>query len=167
MEIDIRSWQQARREISGRVNNLKPLMLNLAEIMHAAVLRNFAKESSEGKPWARLAHSTIKDRTRKGYTGKKLQRTGQLKKSITAQYGEDYAEVGTNLIYAAVQNYSAVIHRTNLKTYLTRKNSGKYVSKPKANKMSSVRIPARPFLTLEAKTMLKIERTIKIYLTKI
>lgn len=134
--------------IAERLGNPEPLMLDISRILRHSVMRNFETESDGKHRWARLAKSTQKQRARKGYTGKILQRTGTLKRSIYAAHGNNYAEVGTNLKYAAALNFGAVMHRSSLRTYLRRKNKGKKARYSGKNKMSSWRLPARPFLTL-------------------
>jgi len=148
--------------LKKKLANKSKLMVAIAETMRAAVLKNFETEGSRvGKPWQRLSHKTIEQRKKKGYwPGKILQRRGQLKRSIISSYGEDYAQVSTNLIYAAIQNYGGVIHRSSLKTFLRKKREGKIASKPEQNRMSSIRIPARPFMKLNEKDIEKIKKKI-------
>ena len=154
--------------LKQKLNNKSKLMIAVAETMRVAVLKNFETEGSRiGKPWQRLAHQTIEQRKKKGYfSGKILQRTGQLKRSIVSSYGEDYAQVSTNLIYAAIQNYGGVIHRSSLKTYLRKRISRKDAKTPSKNKMSSVRIPARPFMKLNNQDIDKIKKKIVLALTR-
>lgn len=155
-------------QLKQRLNNKSNLMLAIAETIRVAVLKNIETEGSRiGKPWQRLSPQTIKNRQEKGYwPGKILQRTGQLKRSIISSYGEDYAQVSTNLIYAAIQNYGGIVHRSSLKTFIRKKREGKSAKQPKANKMSSIRIPARPFMMLNEQDLEKIKSKIINALTK-
>jgi phage virion morphogenesis protein len=138
------------------------------------VLKNFETEGSRiRKPWQKLSNQTIKQREKKGYwPGKILQRTGQLKRSIISSYGEDYAQVSTNLIYAAIHNYGGIIHRSTLKTILRKKMNSSPLTKSQRqykagnNKMSSIRIPARPFIQLNDQEIEKIKQKIVATLTK-
>jgi phage virion morphogenesis protein len=143
------------------------LMLEIAETMRVSVLKNFETEGSRlGKRWAKLAKETIKQRERKGYwPGKILQRTGQLKRSIISSYGNDYAQVSTNLIYAAIQNYGGLIHRSSLKRFIRKRMNDKDSRLrgndiPKGNKMTTIRIPARPFMKLTDKDLEDIKESI-------
>jgi phage gpG-like protein len=54
--------------------------------------------------WAALAPSALKNRARKGKTGKKLQVTGQLLASIQTKSSDVEALVGTNKKYARFLN---------------------------------------------------------------
>lgn len=154
--------------LKNKLANKSKLFVAVAETMRTAVLKNFETEGSRiGKPWQRLSHQTIKQREKKGYwPGKILQRTGQLKRSILSSYGEDFAQVSTNLIYAAIQNYGGIIHRSTLKTYLKKKISHKEAKTPRQNKMSSIRIPARPFMHLNNQDIEKIKEKIILALTR-
>lgn len=154
--------------LEQKLSNKNKLMVAIAETMRTAVLKNFETEGSRiGKPWQRLSHKTISQREKKGYwPGKILQRTGQLKKSVISSYGEDYAQVSTNLIYAAIQNYGGIIHRSSLKTFLRKKREGKTAKIPVKNKMNSIRIPARPFIKLNEQDLAKIKQKILTALKK-
>lgn len=153
-----------KKKLNG---NMQPLMLSIAETMRVSVLKNFETEGARmGKKWARLSNETIKQRKRKGYwPGKILQRTGQLKNSIFSKAGDNYAEVGTNLIYARIHNYGGIIHRSSLRTYLRKKRENKPARKPSRNIMDSLRIPARPFMKLSVADLDKIKRSILKELT--
>ena len=67
--------------------------------------------------------------------------TGQLRRSITHKvHGYDYAEVGTNLVYAAIQEYGGTIKAKN-KPYLRFKTkSGNWV------RVKSVVIKAKKYM---------------------
>jgi len=154
--------------LKKKLEDLTPQMRAAAGDLKDAVMENFEKQSAAGKPWARLAKSTVKQRAKKGYgSGKILQRRGGgagLKGSITSRYSATSAEVGTKKIYAAIHQYGGIIHRSKLKSYLNKKMAGKRGSKKlgkslkkNGNKMSSIRIPARPFLVISEKTLSEIK----------
>lgn len=152
--------------LKQKLKNNSTLMLSIAESMRVAVLKNFETEGGRIKPWQRLAHKTIEQRKNKGYwPGKILQRTGQLKRSIISSAGDDYAQVSTNLIYAAIHNYGGVIHRSSIKTYIRKKSEGKTAKKPATNKMSSIRIPARPFMMLSDRDIENLKRKVLKYIS--
>ncbi|WP_337872900.1 phage virion morphogenesis protein [Ignavibacterium sp.] len=153
-----------KKKLSG---GNKTLMASIAETIRVSVLKNIETEGQRlSKRWQKLSPKTIGGRKKKGYwPGKILQRTGQLKRSINSSYGENYAQVSTNLIYAAIHNYGGIIHRTSLKTFLRKKREGKEAKQPKTNKMSSIRIPARPFMQLISGDLEKIKSKIVRELT--
>lgn len=170
METNETQLQQFFDKLSNKVINLKPLMLNVSEIMLASVMKNFRNEAANGKKWKRLAHSTIKQRKKKGYwPGRILQRRGGgdgLKASIQSSHGDDFAQVGTNKVYAAIHNYGGVISQSSIKSYIRKKSSGLEASKPKKNKMRQIRIPARPFLVINDKDLVRVQKTVLDYLSK-
>lgn len=108
--------------------------------MADAVEENFKQE---GRPeWTKLKDSTIKLRTQKGYwPGKILQTRGELAASITSNYDESSAIVGTNKVYAAIHQFGGDAGR-NKKT----------------------KIEARPYLKLEEKDLNNILKTALNYL---
>lgn len=123
-----------RKKLSGD----KSLMNAIAETMRTAVLKNFETEGARlGKKWQPLSLKTWMQRKKKGYTGPILQRTGQLKRSIVSSYGDNYAQVSTNLIYAAIHHYGG-----------------------EAARNKKVKIPARPFMVLNDNDIEKIRRKI-------
>lgn len=155
--------------LSGKLKNLTPLMRMVAADLKDSVMENFTRQSAAGKPWAKLKASTIKERKKKGYTGAILQRRGGgegLKGSITAKHTTDSASVGTNKVYAAIHQFGGIIHRSSIKTYARKKKAGLKTNKPGSNKMSSIRIPARPFLIISQKDVDAVKDKVLAYLTK-
>ncbi|MBF0371231.1 MAG: phage virion morphogenesis protein, partial [Magnetococcales bacterium] len=104
--------------------------------------RPFRQPSTSTCPEPALKGSTLHRRKKKGKgDGKKLQVTGQLASSISAQHGADYAVVGTNLVYAAHQHFG---------------------SKPEW----PWNIPARPFMGVSDEGMTAILTAIQVHLRK-
>ncbi len=157
---------KALSELLAKITNRVPIMRIIAGTMHTAVMKNFEAEGRPGK-WQQLAKSTIKDRSKKGYwPGRILQRSGALKRSVLQDSNNNEAIVSVNLRYAAIQNFGGIIHRSSIKTYIRKKKSGIPATKPKKNLMSSIRIPARPFMFLPDEAIKDIESDIIDYLTR-
>jgi len=140
IEIDI-PYQpiiRALRELMGNLSDRRELMRDLSGIMHRAVEDNFA---SEGRPkWVALSPMTISMRRKSGtWPGQILQASGQLAASVQPYSDNDQALVGTNKVYAAIQQYGGVIKP---KTKRALRFGGVVVRQ--------VTIPARPFLHLTA-----------------
>lgn len=135
IKIDNKELNQVLDKLFERTTDLKPLMKNIAGTMADAVEENFKQE---GRPeWAKLKDSTIKLRTQKGYwPGKILQMRGELAASITSNYDESSAIVGTNKEYARIHQLGG--------------DTGK-------NKKT--KIEARPYLKLEEKELDSILKT--------
>lgn len=156
------------RRLEERANNPLPLTMELAESWVRLIQDKFFQE---GVPrWRPLAPSTLKERKRKGYTGKILQRTSALLSSIQPFSNNEEAGAGTNLKYAAVHEKGAdIFHparpskvrlRTNASGSLLRqkgynnlavfasKKHKRAVQKDITVKAYTVRIPPRPFISL-------------------
>lgn len=82
--------------------DLSPLMVTLAGHLAATAERAFETESdpSFGTPWAALSPRYLARKLKAGFSREKLQRTGELKASIVAESGDDYAEVAVGAPYA-------------------------------------------------------------------
>ena len=132
IKIDNKELNQVLDKLFEKTSNLKPLMKNIAGIMADAVEKNFKQE---GRPeWANLKESTIKLRTKKGnWPGKILQMRGELAASITSEYSENSAIVGTNKAYAAIHQFGG-----------------------KTGRNKKVTISARPYLKLDIQDKTKI-----------
>ena len=107
-----------------RSENLRPLMKNIAGIMADSTEENFKEE---GRPkWKDLSEKTKTVRRKTGhYPGQILQVSGQLAMSITTQYDNESAVIGSNKVYAAIHQLGGP-----------------------AGKNKKTTIPARPYLRL-------------------
>ena len=83
-----------------RSENLRPLMKNIAGIMADSTEENFKEE---GRPkWKDLSEKTKTARKKTGhYPGQILQVSGQLALSVTTQYDDTSAVIGSNKVYVA------------------------------------------------------------------
>ena len=92
-------------KIAGKAGNTVGLMRRFTGIMHDQVEENFAKEGRPTK-WHPLAPSTTRRRRSKGtWPGKILQVRGRLATAWSAKYDNNNAVYGTNVKYAAIQNF--------------------------------------------------------------
>jgi len=142
IQVDDKEVVSLLKNLSKKVEDMTPVMRIIAGIMHDAVEENFEKE---GQPkWTPLAPATIKQREKKGHwPGKILQQSGQLASSISKKATSKSAIVGTNKVYAAIQQFGG-----------------------KAGRGHKVTIPARPFLKLDNKALNDIKNAILSYITK-
>ena len=112
-------------ELAQKGENLRPLMKNIAGIFASVTEENFKNEGRPDK-WTELSEATKKQRTKqKKWPGQILQVSGQLASSISTQYDDDSAVIGSNLDYAAIHQLGG-----------------------QAGKNKKVEIPARPYLKL-------------------
>ena len=122
--IDNKKVEKALLEIAQKTSNLRPLMKNVAGIMADSTEENFKEE---GRPkWKDLSEKTKTVRKKTGhYPGQILQVSGQLALSVTTQYDDSSAVIGSNKVYAAIHQLGG-----------------------QAGKNQKTTIPARPYLSL-------------------
>lgn len=140
IEIDDRQFREAIQKLIQRGIDRRPLMRNIAMIMHNAVEENFAQQ---GRPsWRPLSPKTIKSRQKRGYwPGAILQMRGELAASISQSSDNNSAVVGTNKIYAAIHQFGG-----------------------RAGRGHKAQIPARPFLKLTDDDLEEIKKAVIEYL---
>lgn len=141
IKIDNKKVEKALLEIAQKTSNLRPLMKNVAGIMADSTEENFKEE---GRPkWKDLSEKTKTARKKTGhYPGQILQVSGQLALSVTTQYDDTSAIIGSNKVYAA-------IHQLGGQTGKNKKTT----------------IPARPYLKLTDDDFDEIISIVEKYLT--
>lgn len=102
IKIDNNDVERKLLELAQKSENLRPLMKNIAGIFASATEENFKNEGRPDK-WTELSEATKKQRTKqKKWPGQILQVSGQLASSISTQYDDESAVIGSNLDYAAI-----------------------------------------------------------------
>lgn len=135
--IDDRQLQQALQHLKAAGQDMTPAMRKIAQAMALIVEDNF---EAEGQPkWEALSPVTIALRTKaaKGKTEggfRILQDAGQLAGSVSTDYGNEHATIGSNLVYAAIHQFGGM-----------------------AGRGKKVEIPARPYLPITAEGKLQSE----------
>lgn len=125
LNVDNKAVTEALLELAKRGENLRPLMKSIAGIFASSTEENFKNEGRPDK-WIDLAESTKKQRTKKRkWPGQILTVEGQLASSVTTQYDDDSAVIGSNKEYARIHQLGG-----------------------QAGRNKSVNIPARPYLYL-------------------
>jgi phage virion morphogenesis protein len=116
--------EEALLEVAKKATELRPLMRNIAGIMADSTEENFKEQ---GRPkWQDLAEATKTARRKTGhYPGQILQVSGQLAISVTTQYDDTSATIGSNKVYSAIQQLGG-----------------------QAGRKKNTTIPARPYLKL-------------------
>ena len=117
IQIDNQEVLDAFNRLIASVEDMTPVMANVAQALESETERQFASESGPFGAWPELAPSTIKERTASGtWPGKMLQRSaGGLAASVFSNYGRDFAEIGSNKPYAAIHHFGGQAGR-GLKT---------------------------------------------------
>ena len=141
IKIDNNDVERKLLELAQKGENLRPLMKNIAGIFASATEENFKNEGRPDK-WTELSEATKKQRTKqKKWPGQILQVSGQLASSISTQYDDESAIIGSNLDYAAIHQLGG-----------------------QAGKNKKVTIPARPYLKLTDDDFNEILDAIKNFL---
>ena len=97
IKIDNKDVERKLLELAQKSENLRPLMKNIAGIFASATEENFKNEGRPDK-WTELSEATKKQRTKKKkWPGQILQVSGQLASSISTQYDDESAVIGSNI----------------------------------------------------------------------
>ena len=103
MEWDDRNFQLACSQLIGRGQRLRPLMLDLGEMLLDSTRQRFeTKTAPDGTAWKPLKPSTLK---RKAGRGSLLVLEGYLRDLMRAEADDDSVEVGSAQIYAALHQF--------------------------------------------------------------
>lgn len=141
--------------ISARMISPAPVMRVIAGLLEDRTAENFAAESGPLGKWPAIKPPKNKARTHP----KILQDTARLKSSITSRYGDNTAEIGTNVVYAAIQQFGGTIDMParSQQSYFKQGKDGSvgrlFVRKSASNFAQwhtrgahTIKMPARPFL---------------------
>lgn len=186
IEIDDSRFGAVLDRLVGAMANITPVMSEIAGIMADAVEENFAQE---GRPkWLGLKPSTLAARVggelkpgrgkfksgawsiqlgqRVAQSVKILQRSGRLASSIVQSFDATSAQVGTNVVYAAIQNFGG---QTKAHTIVPKNKKALHFGGVFAKKVNhpGSKIPSRPYLTITDSDGFTIEETVSRYLQKI
>lgn len=98
IEYDDRALQDALNRLADRVDDLEPVMREIAGHLKDSVDEAFGSQTApDGSTWKPLAESTIIDRLRRGYrAGPILERSGDLAGRILADWDDESAVVASN-----------------------------------------------------------------------
>jgi len=124
---------RALNRLVRRVDDPAPAMERIAGVLEEATARAFATESDPetGVAWDPLSEVTLALRPyRQG--GALLQDAGTLRGSISTDYGQDFAQIGTNVPYAPTHQFGA--------------QQGEFGTTSRGGPIPWGDIPARPFL---------------------
>lgn len=143
--IDDREVKEMLARLQSRLESTTPVMEVVGEIIAASVERNF---EDGGRPAWEPSARVLED------GGQTLTDTGRLRRSITAEAGNGWAAVGTNVLYARIHQLGGTI----------RPKTGKALNTP-YGLFKSVTIPARPFLMVQDEDWEEIHAAISDFLS--
>ena len=186
IEIDTDPFSQTLSRLMQAVADAGPVMGQIAHIMWDAVEENFKQE---GRPhWIGLAPSTLQARVgtelrksggiyksgawslklgqRAAQSGKILQRSGRLAASITPSSDGSSATVGTNVVYAAIQQFGGTTRPHVIEPRFKKALAFGGIFARRVNHPGS-KIPARPYLSLTDHDGTMIEEAMANYLRQV
>lgn len=138
LDVEIRDHgvDAAFTRLIGLMQNTSPVMSAIGTGLVSSTHRRFISQTSpEGQPWA--AHNPDYKATKRN--SRILTESGRLRDSINDQAGNDWARVGTNVVYAAIHQLGGTIVPKAASHLVFRLASGLVLAK-------SVTLPARPYL---------------------
>jgi phage virion morphogenesis protein len=154
-ELKIDELTPAAVEAIRKLDNPRDLMADIAELLVVSTKERFPKgESPDGEKWAPKSQATLN-----AYGARKSNRidirplfgpSGSLSSQIFPDHGDDFAEVGSNMIYAAPMQFGMA------KGYAGTTSRGSPI--PWGN------IPARPYLGFSEEDKTNILAAIADYL---
>ena len=141
IEVNDRLVLDALQQMMRRMGDMTPAMRDIAGVLADASERAFQNEQDPtiGQGWAALRPATVAFRG--GAAHPILQRSGQLAASISSSYGANFAQVGTNKVYAAMMQFGGTTASNSM--------------------MPNKEIAARPFIGLGDQDQVEILDTIQ------
>jgi phage virion morphogenesis protein len=140
------------------VRDTTPIMARLAGMLEGYIDENFEQEGRPTK-WKPLSKEYEAQKTTLYGKASILQTTEDLASSVQPSYGRDYAQVSTNLVYAAIHHFGGTIKPKN-KGALAFGFGGKKIVR------KSVTIPARPFMTITDEDKAEIRTEIQDFIAR-
>ncbi|SFZ86000.1 phage virion morphogenesis (putative tail completion) protein [Devosia enhydra] len=127
----------ALRRAAARLEDARPLYDEIGRSLTVSTQQRFATERApDGSPWPSSIRALVSG-------GKTLTDSARLRNSITWEPASDRVAVGTNVIYAAVHQFGAVIRPVRAAALRFRIPGIGWVTR------KSVTIPRRAFLGLD------------------
>lgn len=155
VELDLSGILPKLEELARRTEDLSPAMREIAEALLVSTKDRIAAggPAPNGTPWAPKSEATKEAYRRKGYGDrpKPLTLFGTLFQQIHQDSGPDSAEVGSSMIYAAVQQFGA--------------SRGAFGTTSRGSPIPWGNIPARPFLGVSKEDEQTIAEIMEEYLT--
>lgn len=181
IRVDDSEVQSAFSRLIAAGRDPRPALKSIGEYVVRETDSRFQKEQDpEGRPWTPLAASTLKQKAERGKILKILQRDGILRRSIAYQLTENGVAIGSNLVYAAAQQFGFTGQRQARTQTLYFKLSkdgrsvgNRFVKKAKSDFAQdvqvgpgSISIPARPFLGINQQDRREIAQIVLDYLRR-
>lgn len=133
LEIHDQAVQAALKRLQERTRNLQPILAAIGSDLKARIQEGFDTSTApDGSAWEKPKHRA----------GKPLLDTGRLRNSIQAKADAQSVTVGTNVIYAAIQQFGGTIKPKDKKAL-------SFMVGNRRITVSEVTIPPRPFMPVD------------------
>lgn len=134
IDIDFSEFDAGLGRLATLTRDMTPVTRELSEVLVDASALAFRKQADPvtGAGWHPLSAITWARRVATGHDGPPLQVSGQLKASVQADHGPDFATAGTNKAYVSTHQLGA--------------KQGQYGRSKRGGPIPWGDIPARPFL---------------------
>ena len=141
LTLDDSDAKRSLAQLLRNATNNRPMMKGLAMELESLTTENFESESWGGDKWGDLRY---------GRKGKKLHRSGELEDSITSKADENFARIGSNMVYAAIHHMGG---KTSAHKIVPKNKKG--LAFRKSVNHPGSQIDARPFLPINGKGKLQ------------
>jgi phage gpG-like protein len=116
IQVDSREVQLGLGRFGLSLSRTDTLMRNIGLLMLVSIRRTFRESGSPAGSWPALAASTLRNKRLYKDGHKLLILSGRLLNSITYRVSPGQVEIGTNLKYAAVQQYGSADYAAGPRT---------------------------------------------------
>lgn len=100
------------RLLARAAGDLRPAFEDIGEILVRSTAKRFEDQvGPDGQTWAPLSPAHLLFKQKKGYSPKILTMRGRLRASIVAKAAPAELQVGTNVVYAAIQHFGGTIEK--------------------------------------------------------
>jgi phage gpG-like protein len=150
---------QVIQGLANRLRNMKPALRIVGQILRTSVVRNF-EEGGRPSRWKESKRASAEG-------GLTLSDTGRLRNSIHAKVFSNQVQVGTNVVYAAIQHFggSTAPHTIFAKPGSALFWPGAKHPVKKVNHPGS-KIPARPFMMIQTEDWDEVKSALNDYAMK-
>ena len=145
LTLDDSDAKRGLAQLLRNATNNKPMMKGLAMELESLTTENFESESWGGDKWKDLRYAR---------KGKKLHRSGELEDSIISKADENFARIGSNMVYAAIHHMGG---KTSAHKIVPKNKKGLAFGGivRKAVNHPGSQIDARPYLPINGKGKLQ------------
>ena len=140
--------------LAARLGNTTPVMREIGGYVETVTVLRFDTETGPGgRKWPQSLRARLTG-------GQTLTDSARLRQSITHRAGPDHAEIGTNVVYAAIHQFGGTIRAKSARALVFTLPDGSVVQ------LQSVTIPARPFMGIDEDNWIAIGDIVTDWLTE-